>query len=263
MRRAAIAGLLTAVALAGCSVRPAPGPPTPVAAPVDAQAIVAADAARRAALRSLRAWARLAYQSPDESHRAKQLLVVERPDRLRLEVFSPFGAVFVLAAADGALTAYDRGASTVYRGAASADNLRRYTQMDLPVAGAVDLLLGTPPLDAAEPGIVSVDGAAIELWRGTADGGARVVWYSPALLPQRYEEQDRDGRVRLRAAYDGYASIDGVEVATQLHIELPPSQQRIELTLSDVEVNPALGAAVFALQTPDGSAVVDLDRGVP
>jgi outer membrane biogenesis lipoprotein LolB len=263
MHRAAIAVLATAVALAGCSVRPAPGPPTPAAAPVDAQAIIAADGARRAALRSLRAWARLAYESPDESHRAKQLLIAERPDRLRLEIFSPFGAVFVLTAADGALAAYDRGASTVYRGAASADNLRRYTQMDLPVAGAVDLLLGTPPIDDAAPGIVSLDGGAIELWRGTADGGARVAWYSPALLPLRYEEQDRDGHVRLRAAYDGYTVVDGVQIATQLHIELPPTQQRIDVTLSDVEVNPTLGDAVFALQTPDGSAVVNLDRGVP
>src|SRR5512143_544694 len=144
MRRAAIAVLATAVALAGCSIRPAPGPPAPAGALVDPSAIVAADAARRTTLRSLRAWARLAYESPDESHKAKQLLVAERPDRLRLEIFSPFGAVFVLAAADGSLAAYDRGAATVYRGAANADNLRRYTQMDLPVAGAVDLLLGTP-----------------------------------------------------------------------------------------------------------------------
>ena len=263
MRRAAIAVLATAVALAGCSIRPAPGPPAPAGTLVDAPAIVAADAARRAALRGLRAWARLAYESPDESHKAKQLLVAERPDRLRLEIFSPFGAVFVLTAADGALAAYDRGAKTVYRGAANADNLRRYTQMDLPVAGAVDLLLGTPPIDDAAPGVVSLDGGALELWRGTADGGARVVWYSPTLLPLRYEEQDRDGRVRLRAAYDGYTTVDGVPVATQLQIELPPSQQRIGVTLSDIEVNPALGDAVFALQTPAGSAVVNLDRGAP
>ena len=264
MRRAAIAVLATAVALAGCTARPAPSLRTPSGTLVDAPAIVAADAARRAALRSLRAWARLAYESPEESHKAKQLLIAERPDRLRMEIFSPFGAVFVLAAADGSLAAYDRGNSTVYRGAANADNLRRYTQMDLPVAGAVDLLLGTPPIDDAEPGVVSLDGDAIELWHATADGGARVIWYaSPALLPLRYEEQDRDGRVRLRAAYDGYTTVDGVAVATQLHIELPPSQQRIAVTLSDIEVNPSLGTAVFALQTPAGSQIVDLDRGAP
>lgn len=263
MRRAAIAVLATAVALAGCAARPAPRRPAPVGARVDADAIVAADAARRAALRGLRAWARLSYESPQESRRAKQLLVAERPDRLRLEIFSPFGAVFVLAAADGALAAYDRGAKTVYRGAANADNLRRYTQMDLPVAGAVDLLLGTPPIDAAEPGVVTADGDTIELWHGTADGGARVVWYSSALAPLRYEERDGDGRVRLRAAYDGYTAVAGVPVATQLQIELPPSQQRIAIALSDIEVNPPLGDGVFAFQTPAGSAVVDLDGGAP
>jgi hypothetical protein len=90
-----------------------------------------------------------------------------------------------------------------------------------------------------------------------------VVWYSAALAPLRYEERDGDGRVRLRAAYDGYTAVDGVSVATQLHIELPPSQQRIAITLSDVEVNPSLGDAVFAFQTPAGSAVVDLDGGAP
>jgi len=263
MRRAAIAVLMTAVALAGCSTRPAPGPPAAAGTRADAASIVAADAARRAALRSVRAWARLAYESPEESHRAKQLLIAERPDRLRLEIFSPFGAVFVLAAADGALAAYDRGASTLYRGAASADNLRRYTQMDLPVAGAVDLILGTPPVDAAEPGVVSADGDAIELWRALPDGGARVVWYSAALLPLRYEDQDRDGHVRLRAVYEAYATIEGVPVATELRIELPQTQQRIAVTLSEVEVNPPLDGAVFALQTPAGSAVVDLDQGAP
>ena len=263
MRRAAIAVLATALALAGCTTRPAHRPATPGGVRADADAIVAADVARRSALRGQRAWARLSYESPQESHRAKQLLVAERPDRLRLEIFSPFGAVFVLAAAGGALAAYDRGAATVYRGAASADNLRRYTQMDLPVAGAVDLLLGTPPIDAAEPGVVTVDGDTVELWRETADGGARVVWYSAALAPVRYEERDRDGNVRLRAAYDGYTAVDGVAVATQLQIELPPSQQRIAIALSDVEVNPPLGDGVFAFQTPAGSAVVDLDGGVP
>lgn len=263
MRRAAIAVLATAVALAGCATRPAPRPIAVGGARADAAAIVAADAARRTAVRSLRAWARLSYESPDESRRAKQLLVAERPDRLRLEIFSPFGAVFVLAAADGALAAYDRGAKTVYRGAASADNLRRYTQMDLPVTGAVDLLLGTPPIDAAAPGVVTADGDTIELWRETADGGARVVWYSAALEPLRYEERDRDGRVRLRAAYGGYTAVDGVPVATQLQIDLPPSQQRIGIALSDVEVNPPLADAVFAFHTPAGSAIVDLDRGAP
>ena len=52
--------------------------------------------------------ARMRYTSPNESRRAKQIIIAERPDRLRLEVLSPFGAVFVLAANDGTLAAYSR-----------------------------------------------------------------------------------------------------------------------------------------------------------
>ena len=77
--------------------------------------------------------ARVSYSSPEESRKAKQLLIAARPDRLRFEILSPFGTVFVLTAADGALAAWAREESTVYRGSASAANLQRYAQVDLPV----------------------------------------------------------------------------------------------------------------------------------
>lgn len=262
MHRAAIAVLVTAVALAGCTPRPAPRLPAPLGALPSAEQLDAAGDARRAALRGLRAWARLAYESPQEARKAKQLLIAERPDRLRMEVFSPFGAVFVLAAADGSLAAWDRGTSTVYRGAASATNLQRYTQVGLPVDDAVALLLGTPPLDAGDDRVVSADGERIKLWWTTADG-ARAAWFSPALEPLRYEQHADDGRVLLRASYDNYQAVDGVRVASQVDFELPQTQMRVGITLSDIEVNPPLDAAVFALETPAGSQVVDLDRGGP
>jgi hypothetical protein len=43
-------------------------------------------------------------------------------------------------------------------------------------------------------------------------------------------------------------------------LELPPSRERIEITLRDPEVNPVLARSVFALETPPGSREVDLDR---
>ena len=52
-----------------------------------------------------------------------------------------------------------------------------------------------------------------------------------------------------------------MRVPTQLGIELPPSQRRIDIALSETEVNPVLADAVFALETPAGSKEVDLDGG--
>jgi outer membrane lipoprotein-sorting protein len=259
----AIAVLAAVVALAGCAARPVARPAQAPSGPLpDAADTRAAGAARRTALRGLRAWARLQYESPEETHRAKQLLVAERPDRLRLEVFSPLGTVFVLTAADGALAAYDRDSATVYRGADSAENLRRYTDVALPVQAAVDLLLGTPPLGAAAASTVSADGSAIRL-RADGDDGAEVIWLSPELDPLRYETQDVDGRVRLRATFDGWTAIDGVRVPTQVGFEMPDTQRRLAVALRDIEVNPTLPPAVFALVTPADSREVQLDAGSP
>jgi len=262
MRRTAIAVLVTAVALAGCAVRPTP---PPIAGPTtlpSAAALSAALEARRAALRGLRAWARLSYESPEQSRKAKQLLVVERPDRLRLEVFSPFGAVFVLTTAGGRLAAWDRGEAVVYRGTASAENLDRYAQVNLPVPTAVDLLLATPPLDGSG-GVVSADGAAVKLWQQTDDGVTAAWFAADSLEPLRVEHQAADGHVLLRTSYDAWTAVDAVRVPALLTIELPETQRRIGIALTDIEVNPPLPAPVFALATPTGARDVALDGDPP
>jgi outer membrane lipoprotein-sorting protein len=214
---------------------------------------------RRDSIQSLRAVARMQYTSPDESRKAKQIIIAERPDRLRLEVLSPFGTVFVLAASDGALAAYSRDEDAVYRGAASSANLARYAGVDLPVAMAVDLLLGTPPVDGAAEGVVSFSPNGVELWQ-SSPRGAQVIWFTPLLEPIRYEQRDEDGYVRLRATFDSYANVDGTRLPTLVGLELPRSRERIEITLRDPEVNPVLAKSVFALKTPPGSREIELDR---
>jgi hypothetical protein len=247
--------------LAGCASRSTPRPAAPASGEAGlptAQQIFAALDQRRAAIRSVRAMARLSYTSPEEARKAKQLVIAERPDRLRFEILSPFGTVFVLTAADGSLAAWVRSESTVYRGTASAENLQRYAQVDLPVTTAVDILLATPPLHSDIDSVVSSDAGAVELWQDTGDF-VHVAWLTPSLEPLRYEQRAEDGQVLLRATFGEYTAIDGQRVATQLGIELPPSQRRIEIALSETEVNPPLTDAVFALETPAGSKVVDMD----
>lgn len=227
-----------------------------------ADAIFAALAQRRATVHALRALARLSYSAPEESHKARQLLVAERPDRLRMEILSPFGTVFVLTTGGGTLTAWSREESTVYRGLASPENLERYAQLEVPVPVAVDLLLGTPPLRAAADSVVSADAAAVQLWQDVGDG-IRVGWFNDRLEPLRYEQRDAGGHVHLRVSFDAYTAVNGVTVPLQLGIELPLMQRRLDLTLSEPEINPHLATSVFALDTPPGSRLVDLDQATP
>lgn len=262
MRRLAV-GAFALVVLSGCAGRQRV---SPVAAPAlgslpAATALIQSLDERRLALRSVRAYARLRYTSPELSRHAKQIILAARPDRLRFEVLSPLGAVFVLTASHGRLAAYARNESTVYRGAASPANLERYTTIDLPLSSAIDLLLGTPPLGPDGPLVVSRDGIDVQLRQ---DGGtsARVLWFDAQLDPIRYEQHDANGRVLLRAEFGTYIDAGGVRLPTRLSLQTPAAQRRVDIELREPEVNPALAEALFALDTPRGSREVDLDQVV-
>jgi len=214
---------------------------------------------RRSEIRSIRALARTSYSSPEPSQRVRQLILAARPDRLRWEILSPFGTAFVLTAIHGTLAAYVPGEHTVYRGAASPENLARYAGVDLSVATVVDLLLGTPPLLVDGLIVASEEGDEFELWQ-SVDDEVFVSWFSPLMDPVRYESRDNEGYVLVRATFGDFTRVQGIRLATHLTVEIPPSSRRVEMELREPEVNPDLPDRLFALQTPPGTTEVDIDR---
>lgn len=244
----------------GCSATRPVAPRPPVSRPSVA-ALEAALAARRAAIGSLRALAHLRYRDGDESVSSRDAIVVARPDRVRVEVLSLLGAVFLLVADNGSMTAYARAENTVYRGAATPQNLQRYIRLGLPVHEIVDVVLGTPPVRAARDAVVGFDPAAGAIaLRRDLTAGSQVIWVSEASLPLAAEERTADGVVAWRATFSDYEDHGGVWVATHIGLDVPPWAQSVEISLRDVEVNPALDHSIFAVPVPHGSKVVDLQR---
>ncbi len=244
----------------GCAARRplAPAAPPVLPAAAELQAVLAQ---RREAVRSLRALAHIRYRAPEGSNSSRDAIIVARPDRLRVEVLSLFGSLFVLAADDGLLTAYARQENTVYRGHASPENLWRYVRLTLPVNVLVDVILGTPSPQPATAGQVSFDAASgsVRLREEMAQG-VRVVWFSPTQLPLGTETQSSDGQTQWRATFDRYEDRAGVALATHIALEVPEWQRSLEIALEDIDLNPDLDAGVFAVQIPPGSKVVDLDQ---
>ncbi|MBI1815984.1 MAG: hypothetical protein HYR72_13475 [Deltaproteobacteria bacterium] len=237
-------------------------PPAPAIAPPlpSAAELVTRLEQQRAARVSLRALAHFVYDGPDEHRRARQVVLVQRPERLRIEVLSPLGTVFVLTADNGALAAYVRSEATVYRGRASRANLQRYARVDLSVADAVDVLLGTPPVGDGRNDAVSFDPTSDTIQLSSAtDAGAHVIAFDRALRAVAIETHDADAQVRWRAEFSAFAA--PADVPTTIVIALPPQQQRLTLELQEVEVNPAIDAALFTLATPAGTREVALDDG--
>ncbi len=170
------------------------------------------------------------------------------------------GAVFLLVTDHGQLTAYVPDEHTVYRGAASPQNLARYARIGLPIDALVDLLLATPSAgDGGGPAEVSFDRprGAVLLQR-VVDGETHRVWFADNALPIAAEVWDRAGGTAWRARFDEYREAGGLAVATHVAVELPASAQALDLVLQDVDVNPHVDPSIFALQTPPGSRLVEL-----
>jgi outer membrane lipoprotein-sorting protein len=255
------AGALVVAALSGCASHRVSGPdPTLDASLPSAAELLASIAQRRQRIHTLRTLARLTYTSPTERRHAKQIILAARPDRLRFEVLSPFGPIFVLATSAGRLAAYAREEATVYRGTASPANLERYTSVELPITAAIDLLLGTPRLDGDPDPVVSRDAGAVRLLCDGGDRTARVMWFTPQRDPARFERWAPRGDVVLRATFSDYVEVNGFRMPLQLSLETPATQRRIDIEFREPEINAVLDAPLFALDTPRGSKEVDLDQ---
>jgi outer membrane lipoprotein-sorting protein len=258
-------GLAAAVSLlsAGCAARrPLVTPAAPAVLPSAAD-LEAALRARRDAVSGVRALARLRYDSPEESNTSRQAIIVSRPDRLRIEVLSLFGAVFVLTVDDGALTAYAPRERTVYYGPASPENLWRYARLGIPVSDLVDIVLATPPPGQARRTTVEFDPVAGQVrLRRQAGDGSQSVWFSDTAVPVAAERRGPDGQVEWHAAFDDHELRGGLPIATRIRLELPAWRRSMEMALEEIDVNPALEHSVFAFQPPPGSTVVSLDGAV-
>jgi outer membrane lipoprotein-sorting protein len=258
--RGAALVLLSAALVSGCAahvVGKAGRPAGKLA--MDSNELVRDLDVRRAEIHSLRAVARMAYHTSETSHRTRQVIVAERPDRLRWEVLSPFGTAFVLAASNGMIAAYAPGEDKLYRGVATPENLARYANVDLSVPTIVDLLLGTPPLTPGGLMVVSRDGDDVKLWQDR-DNQVSTYWFNALLDPVRFERQDNQGHVLLSATFGDSVQIGTVRLPTHLTLDVPVSEQRIDIELRDPEINPELPHNLFVLATPAGVTEVDIDE---
>lgn len=251
---------LLLVVVSGCSaVRKISTGGRPTVMPTVEQIQAALDQ-RRQVVHSMRALGRLEYRHPEATNVSKEAIVVERPDRLRVEVLSLFGSMFVLTSRDGAFTVYARSEDKIYRGVASPKNMWRYARIGLPVIDLVDLVLGTPPQREATWSHVTWDSETgwIQLSQDV-EGGAMVLWLEDTL-PRAAELRDTYGEVQWRAMFGKYQQHGDIRIATRIRLEVPDRDHSVKIELDDIDVNPTLEENTFSFVAPEGTEVIDLDE---
>lgn len=250
-----LGGILAA--LAGCSTtRPPllsgnlPDERRPIAE------LVQSLAKRNTDLKSLRSLAAVNYAGPDGKHSFQEIVVVRRPNRLRLETLYPLGVLLVVTASPDEIAAFPTREGVFYRGKSTRDNLWRFTQIPLSVDETASLLMGLPP--AAPKGEWRYEGPSIA--RDLGDGWKEAVTFHPAKpLPIRWQLFNPAGKVELNAEFGDYADTAAGPFSMRMALESPGRQMRLEITYDEPELNVDLATGLFMQKKPDNAREVALD----
>jgi len=277
-----VASALLATLAFGCAT------PPPASQFPNAQAALDRMRATTSCSRALTSDAKIDYFGEAGRIRGSLLYVVAVPDKLRLDVVSPFGATVSTVTSDGHDFAYfDLRQKQFLRGPANACNLGRFTHVPVPPAALVQLLRGEAPVLVHAPNAASIaweSGEYVVRIRSTRDA-TEEIHLQP--LEQDYALPFNAQRVRVtevrvaqqgielyRAQLVGHRPAkmsgprldpDGLdppeppsgpvcqsEVPGRLRLQVPDGDQDVILENVEVSHNPPLGPQLFQQSPPGG-----------
>jgi hypothetical protein len=215
-----------------------------------AAALFAALSADAAARQSLRGVARLAIDGPAGSARVRQILALERPARLRVEILGLLDQTQAVLSTDGTryrlVRSQDR---SVEQGAVYDALLADVAGLAVTPEEAVRILLGAPWSEDAR----------FEAAAALSDGGMRLVLRRAGALEreqldcdaaghlQRWTLLGADGDALLDARYDGFDALDDATFPREVEVRDARTGASVHVAWSRVELNPVLAPALFAV----------------
>ncbi len=188
---------------------------------------------------------------------SQQFLLAEKPDRLRADVLTGFGQLALQLASDGEELSVFLNTTVpgrFFRGAASHDNLARFTRVPLSAQSLIRLLLYDPPLIAYRQASV-VEGKGGLVLKLGADEREQELYFDTQLrlVGCRYLG---GGSEQLEVLYQKIAEEDGFP--RQIRISLPAEETKLVLKLSELQTNVSIAEERFRLQQPKNTVVEPL-----
>jgi hypothetical protein len=252
--------LLLAMSIGGCARAPArtaravEGRRTPDAAALEARLTKLRDATP--SLKGL-AWVELI--TADEDRRTEAAIVVERPDRIRIDAMDALADVWAQAGSDGkSLWLYLPGRQKLYEGHASPRTLHRLAEFDWEPADLVSIVAGLPPLPAA-PELVQV-GAGRDARFVVPESGVELHPEGGKHRTLRCTRVSEDGTGRdYEIIFSDYRRAGGAEFPHRIEASFPSRNARILVEYHDVQVGAAVDPSVFP--SPKGRGTTEKVRG--
>ncbi len=248
---AAHAALLVSLLWAGCRLPlPAEGP-LPADDPRPA-ALLAALAGHEDARRAVRGVARVSLEGQRGSGFAKQLVLLERPASLRVEVLGVLNQRIAVLATDGErYDLYRAENGAVERGDVHPRVLLDVAGLPLIPEEAVALLLGGPreARDGWHPGAAALlpDGSIRVHLDEARESVRRSFDFDGEGHLRRYRVHAPGGELLLDVRYQDLRPVADDVFAHQIDLDFPLLETRAQVSFREVELNPELPAELFRL----------------
>ena len=242
--------------LAGCATV-TPPPETKLPTPqFETGKLIESLTQRREQFRSVRALAQINYTGPDGKHGFQEAVIVQRPDRLRLETLTFMGAILIVTANNKEIVGYHPREGVFVRGQGTKDNLRRYTQIPLELEEITMLLLGLPPVNSSAP--PSQEGNTLVF---SLNGRKRdvVSFESQQPVPTKWERFNSDGKVELSAEFADYISTPAGPFPARINFEANLQKKKVQIRFEQPEVNPTISSNLFSQQIPPNTKEVPIE----
>lgn len=217
-------------------------------APMDPRAldVIAAFDERRDSIKTFRAMGKATLTAFDE-HEADIVLVLQMPDRLRMEAMDDVADVVARVASNGSrISASLPTEGKKFSGRASRATLKRLMGVEWNMSDMVSTLVGIAPLpknaylQRMSKGVGRFEDTAnkFELWM---DMQRRV--------PLRFVQYNDMGGVEYEVRFDRYRNVQEVLIPHHIIAINPPGNERVEIRYNKVELNKDVQPRIFNAAT--------------
>jgi len=240
--------IVFAVAFSGCATVTAPPLPQLPAPQWESAQLIESITQRRAQFRTLRSLARINYAGPEGKQGFDEAVLIERPNRLRLETLTMLGAILIVTANDKEIIGYHPRDGVFVRGQSSKANLLRYTQIPLELDEITALLAGLPPVDAAASPWRQEGNSLMFSPNGRLKDA--VAFESQLAVPTQWQRFNGSGEVELTAQFSDYITTAAGLFPSKINVDAPLQGKKLEIRFQEPELNAAIPAESFSQQKP-------------
>lgn len=234
--------------LPACSsgLRFVPYPPSPCQP--SAQSLLGTIEENSSRISTLKGRASLKVVSTRENLRARCLVFIQKPDRLRLEVLNPLNMPLFLFLNNGQEWVYYSLPENRYLKGKSEDNT---SLLGLKVKDIILCVSGGIPLPYnGEKGECTSDGDHTLLTLSSDEGKERIWIDAGESRIVKGEMYDLFGALKLRVSFRQFQQAGDILLPRRIEIYLPENSTWITLTYEEVQVNPELEGDLFDFTPP-------------